>query len=176
MALTLQFKPIGDPKFNLKGISVALREALKREGIEQRRMLDLTTKKWTGDIPYFVSVETVGPSQLTLTTGPHGKGKGAMKWIYLEEGTKIRWAVMSKGFRPKTRRAFLGSSKGKGGAVIAGKRAMMARNIRPRPGIQARNWLAEVNKLRSRKFKGLMEREFNLLAKNTITPGSLRVP
>jgi hypothetical protein len=176
MPITFHFEPIGDPTFNLKGITVALREALRREGTEQRRLLDKTTKTWQGDVPYFVSEETVGPTQISVVTGPHGGGKGAKKWMYLEEGTKIRWAVMGKGFKPKTRRAWLNSMKGKGGAVIVGKRAMMARGIRPRPGIKARNWLAEVNKERSRKFKGLMQREFEVIARNTITPGALRKP
>jgi hypothetical protein len=81
---------------------------------------------------------------------------------------------MSSPFSPKTRRAWMGSSKGRGGAVIAGKRAMLKRGIRPRPGIKARNWIAEINRQRSRKFKGVMQRVFALLAKNTITPRSLR--
>jgi hypothetical protein len=176
MPLIFQFKPVGQPKFDLKGIVVALREALVREGIEQRRLLDKTTRTWEGDVPYFVSKETISPTQLTMTTGPHGEGKGAKKWMYLEEGTKIRWAVMSKGFKPKTRRAYLNSMKGRGDAVIVGKRAMMARGIKPRPGIRARNWRAEVNKERSRKFKGLMQKAFDQIAKNTITPGALREP
>jgi hypothetical protein len=176
MPLTFQFKPVGNPKFDLKGITVALREALQREGIEQRRLLNKTTRTWEGDVPYFVSEATVSPTQLTMTTGPHGEGKGAQKWKYLEGGTRVRWAVMGKGFKPKTRRAYLNSMRGKGGAVIVGKRAMMARGIKPRPGIKARNWIAEVNKERSRKFKGLMQRVFEQIAKNTITPGALRKP
>jgi hypothetical protein len=173
MPLTFGFKPIGDPKFNLKGITKDLQAAVIHEGWEQTRLLDKTTRTWKKR-PVFMPTVKVGPSQVTLAI--EVKGHGADIWGYLEDGTKIRWAVMGGKFKPKTRRAFLGSSKGRGGPVIVGKRAMMARGIRPRPGIKARNWTAEVNKERSRKFKGLMQRVFDQIARNTITPGSLRKP
>jgi len=174
--LTFQFKPIGDPQFDMKGITNILRAAVLAEGAEHRMLLEKTVRTWEGEKPEFVSEVKVGPKQVTLRTGPEGDDAGAKKWMYLEKGTSIRWAVMSKGFKAKTRRAFLKSYRGKGGAVIVGKRAMMARNIRPRPGIPARNWLAEVDRQRSRKFKGLMQRVFGLIARNTIRPKTLRNP
>lgn len=172
MPLTFQFKPIDQPKFNMKGITVALRAALIEEGREQAKLLRKTTRTWKGDKPEFPQEVRVGPNQVTLSIEP--SGDGADIWRYLEGGTKMRWALMGKGFRPKTRRAFLGSSRGRGGAVIVGKRAMMARGIKARPGIKARNWRAEVIRERSRKFKGLMQRVFDLIARNTITPSSAR--
>jgi hypothetical protein len=173
---TIRFEPVGNPKFNLKGITSRLRAALDEEAFEHRRLLRQTTKAWEGTRPQFRSQTTVGPTQIAITTAPFGNGPGAKKWRWLETGTKIRWAVMSRGWRSKTRRAWLNSRRGRGQVVIAGKRAMMARNIRPRPGIAPRNWIAEVNKDRSRKFKGLLQRAFDLIARNTITPGGLRRP
>jgi len=176
MPKEFRFVPIGDPKFDLKGITVALRKAVEAEAFEHRRLLRQTTKEWTGVRPQFRSETIVGPTQIVISTAPYGKGPGAKKWGWLEEGTRIRWAVMSKDWRSKTRRAWLASRRGRGRVVIAGKRAMMARNIRPRPGIEPRNWIAEVSVQRSRKFKGLMQSTFDLLARNTIKPGGLRRP
>jgi len=173
---TVRFIPVGDPTFDLKGITTRLRAALEQEAFEHRRLLRETTKAWEGTRPQFRSQTIVGPSQISITTGPFGNGPGAKKWRWLELGTRIRWAVMSQDFRAKTRRAWLNSQRGRGGVVIVGKRAMMSRNIRPRPGIKARNWIAEVNKERSRKFKGLLQTAFGLIAKNTIKPGGLRRP
>ena len=171
---TVRFIPVGDPKFDLKGITTRLRAALEQEAFEHRRLLRQTTSAWDSTRPQFRSQTTVGPTQIAITTAPFGNGPGAKKWRWLEGGTKIRWAVMSSDWRSKTRRAWLNSRRGRGNVVIAGKRAMMARNIKPRPGIKPRNWIAEVNKERSRKFKGLLERAFALIAKNTIKPGGLR--
>lgn len=134
----------------------------------------MTIATWEGIKPRFESSTIVGPTQLAIHTGPIGDGEGARKWRFLEAGTRIRWAVMSSPWRSKTRVGRLSSRRGRGRVVIFGKRAMISRNIRPRPGIQARNWIAEVNKLRSRKFKGLLQRTFEIIARNTITPGSLR--
>lgn len=172
--LTFRFKPLGNPQFDLKGITKAMRAAALAEGADHRMLLEKTVRTWEGEKPEFASVVTVGPKNITLMSGPSGKGEGTKKWMWLEEGTRIRWAVMSKDFKPKTRRAWLQSSKGRGGVIIAGRRAMMKAGIAARPGIQARNWLAEINKQRSRKFKGLMQRVFQQVARNTITPGSLR--
>ena len=146
--------------------------------VERWLFLFCVGKVHTGTKPQFRSTTTVSTQRLSVVTAPHGRGRGAEKWWYLELGTRIRWALMSSDWRSKTgrsRRARLRSSRGRGRVLIVGKRAMTRRNIRPRPGIRARNWRAEVNRLRSRKFKGMLKRIFDFLAQNTITPRSLRL-
>lgn len=173
--MEFQFVPVSDLRFDLKGVTVGLRKVMEEEAKVHRDLLRKTTAKWTGTKPQFRSSIIAGPTQLSIESGPYGKnGEGYKKWWWLEAGTKIRWAVMSSKWRSKTRGAWLGSRKGRGRVVIFGKRAMMRRNIAARPGIEPRNWLAEVNKERSRKFKGRLQREFELIARNTITPKSLR--
>ncbi len=179
--MTLEFKPFPKKKlkFNIKGRSKAMRQALEEEGQYHKRMLRLTTRRWTGTKPQFVTKTIVSPTKLFVVTAPRGqyppRGRsGAAKWWYLEEGTEIRWALMSGDWRSKTRRARLRSGGGSGRVLIAGRKAMSKRNIRPRPGIDARNWRAEVIRLRSRKFKGRLQREFDLDAQNWIEPKALR--
>jgi len=59
---------------------------------------------------------------------------------YLNDGTMERWAIMDRGFVPKTRVGVLGSGSGGGRAdpVMRGRRYMKV----PKPGIEARNWVA----------------------------------
>ena len=179
--MTFEFKPFprGKMKFNIKGRSKALRVALEEEGQQHKKMLRLTTRRWTGTKPQFASTTVVSPTKLFVETAPRGayppSGRsGAAKWWYLEEGTEIRWALMSSDWRSKTRRAQLRSYGGGGRVLIAGRKAMTKRNIRPRPGIEARNWRAEVIRLRSRKFKGRLKREFDIDAQNWIEPKAFR--
>lgn len=57
---------------------------------------------------------------------------------YLSRGTRVRYAVMSDGFAPKTRVGYLGSNAGKGG--------MVGFSRRPLPGIKAREFEQAVHK------------------------------
>jgi hypothetical protein len=179
--MTLEFKPIPKKKlnFNIKGRSKAMRQALEEEGAIHKRMLRFTTRRWQGTKPQFISKTTVSPTKLFVATAPRGKypptgRSGSAKWWYLEEGTEVRWALMSSDWRSKTRSGRLRSYGGSGKVLIVGRKAMSKRNIAPRPGIEARNWRAEVIRLRSRKFKGRLQREFNLDAQNWIEPKALR--
>jgi hypothetical protein len=181
--MTLEFRPLRAPRFNTRGITKALRRALEKEGKEHRRLLRYTTATWTGTKPQFTSKTIVSSKQISVITAPRGgfpkshggQVTGATKWWYLELGTRIRWALMSKDWRSKTiPGGHLTSGTGQGRVIIAGRRAMTMRNIPARPGIKARNWRAAVIKMRSRQFKGLLQREFELIAKNMVTPASLR--
>lgn len=175
--MALEFKPIpkkGKLKFNITGMSKDLRKALEAEGKVHKRMLRWTTRRWTGKKPQFVTKTVVSPYTLSVTTAPRGKGEGAQKWWWLEEGTEVRWALMSGDWKSKTVSARLRSGGGRGKVLLVGKRAMMKRNIAPRPGIEPRNWRAEINRARSRKFKGELRRVFKITAENWITPKALR--
>ena len=60
------------------------------------------------------------------------------KAFYLDQGTKIRWALMSKDFRAKTQSRSLRSGSGAGEVVVAGRSRMQKLGIPPRPGIKPR--------------------------------------
>lgn len=63
------------------------------------------------------------------------------RWYYLNVGTNIRWAVLTPDFIPKTTPRQLHGRPGQGQVLIAGKLAMLARGLPPRPGIKARQWI-----------------------------------
>lgn len=149
--------PIKAKRFALNTIRRAVEAGLKEEGREQEKLMRQTVSSWSGSKPTFhAKVETDGPN-IKVVTEPSGDKKGVEKWIYLDQGTRIRWALMSKGFKAKTKPGNFRSGTGKGGAVIVGRRAMQKRNIAPRPGIQARQWSELIAKRRERPFVRAME-------------------
>lgn len=73
-------------------------------------------------------------------------------YFYLSRGTKVRWALMSSDWRSKTRPRRIPAGRGRGRAVVMGRRAMMARGIGPRPGIKARKFDKMIARKRNKPF------------------------
>lgn len=76
---------------------------------------------------------------------------------FVSRGTRVRYAVMTPGFRPKTRVGYLGSNKGAGGLAFVGKV--------PLPGIQAREFEQVIEKKWQKLAPPILQRaidaEFN---------------
>jgi hypothetical protein len=70
---------------------------------------------------------------------PNTNTEGNKKFLWLEEGTKVRYATMTPDFKPKTQRGVLGSTRGRGGKAFVDKR-------KPKPGIEAREWTEQIIK------------------------------
>ena len=136
-------KPIKAQFGNPEEVTKAIREAQHREGERIKRDLEKTVKTWKNK-PKFTYVSEFKGGDAVMMVGPSGPSQEATIWGYLEAGTRVRWAVMSKDYRSKTSPGGWDSGQGGGRVVIAGKKAMMKRGIRPRPGIQARRWLDTV--------------------------------
>jgi len=148
-------KGIKPQRLKVDAYRQAILNALRAEGADQRRVLRQTTKTWKGEKPKFETLVGLerGPSgSASVLTGPTGSDEAVNKWRWLDEGTKIRWALMSTDWRSKTKPGRFKSGRGRGRVVIAGRRAMTQRGIRPRPGIQARNWSQTLTKQRKRPF------------------------
>ena len=135
-----QVKAIIPTKMNTNAIRQAILAEMKKEGEEQSRALRKHVSDWTGDKPNFESSLTFEGDNAIVTTVATGNQKGVKKFGYLDKGTRIRWAIVINGR-----------------AVIAGRRAMQRRNIRPRPGIKARNWTNDLQRQRQPKFRQRME-------------------
>ncbi len=87
-----------------------------------------TTATWNDTEPTF-ETEIDGD---TLTVGPTDDEDGDI-WRYLEEGTEVRYAIMTEDFEPKTTPNVVGSSAGVGGLAFIDL-------DNPQPGIESRNW------------------------------------
>lgn len=89
------------------------------------------------------------------------------RMVFLDKGTNKRWAVMSSDFTPKTRKRRLSSSGGSGRTLIRGRSAMTARNIAPRPGIEAREFSEEIVDQRKDRFPERVQLAVDLAARST---------
>lgn len=81
----------------------------------------------------------------------------------LDEGTKVRWALLSKDWRSKTRPGFIGSGPGAGRVLMRGRKMRKA-GIPPGPGIKARGWSGVI----AEKHKPIFERDMELAVNEAI--------
>ena len=120
-------------------VNVLIKETEKL-GKDMVKDFNSTTRTWQGDKPVFKATMKMDnrtnngwPNRIILTVAPGNNDKGAEVWQYLNKGTKVRYAVMSKDFKAKTRPGLLKSYAGKGKMLFVNKKIK-------RPGIKARKW------------------------------------
>lgn len=154
MSTIFLVKGIKPKKLQVDAIRMEVLNELRAEGRTQKAELNKTTKTWQGEKPRFETLVGLErpPGSASVMTGPTGSDKAVNKWVWLNGGTRIRWALMSKDWQSKTRVRWFGSGRGAGRVVIAGRRAMQRRGIAPRPGIEARGWSEDLQKRRRRPF------------------------
>jgi hypothetical protein len=154
MSTIFLVKGIKPAKLNIDAYRLEILNQLRAEGRVQKKELDKTTRTWKGEKPKFETLVGLErpPGSASVLTGPSGSDKAVNKWVWLNGGTRIRWALMSKDWQSKTRPRWFGSGRGSGRVLIAGKRAMTRRGIAPRPGIEARGWSEDLQKRRKRPF------------------------
>lgn len=149
--VAIAFKAIKPQRLKIDAIRLELLNELRDEGRDQRKELNKTISSWNGEKPKMESDISLTGKDATVISGPTGSGSD--KWEWLNRGTKIRWALMSNNWRSKTKSGTFMSGRGSGRVVIAGKRAMQARNIKPRPGIKARGWTEKLTNQRKKPFQ-----------------------
>lgn len=88
--------------------------------------------EWRGEVPSWSrQVDREGQARMFLFVFMGGHHFGIMKWKWLDQGTSIRFATMTRNFRAKTRVGVISSRPGRGGVHYVDRAS-------PRPGIQAR--------------------------------------
>ncbi len=146
---------------NILGYRETILDQLRKEGKQLRNLFDKTTRTWSKPVRFRTDVRVAG---IRATVRISTKD---IRFISVDKGTKIRWAVMSNPFTPKTRVRVIGSRPGRGKAVIRGRQAMNQRNIKARPGIKPRNFSVEIRKRRRPVFFRQMRRAMKRAAKGT---------
>lgn len=115
--------------WNTKKLKRAIDNALDGVALVAKTKFDVTTRTWDRR-PSFVIRKKSG-ERIIYTTD--------LIYKFISGGTKVRYATMTQGFRPKTRVRKLVSYKGRGGVAFISKK-------HPRPGIKAREYPEEVIK------------------------------
>lgn len=152
MSVVVAMKAIKPKRLKVDAIRREIEIELMEEGRTHRDELDKTTKTWKGEKPKFDSLLDHEGGDLIVVTGPTGSDRAVNKWLWLNNGTKIRWALMSRDWRSKTTPRQFKSGRGAGRVVVAGRRYMQAHGIPPRPGIEAREWTVLLSKRRKQPF------------------------
>jgi len=102
----------------------------------------VTTQTWT-DKPNF-RIQLFGRWQRII-------GTSNLIYKFVSGGTRVRYATMTQGFRPKTRTRYIGSNKGRGGLAYVNTK-------KPRPGIKARKFDEEIAKKWKKLLPAIVER------------------
>ena len=87
-------------------------------------------------------------------------------WVWLNNGTSVRYATMKKGFKPKT------SHRIKPGAGSPGlEDPMFVSRKFPKPGIEARDWTGIITRKHKTRFsKGIQAAVNRAMAKRSTSP------
>lgn len=152
MAIILA-KAIPAKLFDVQAIHDELIKTSNSEGKHVRSLMNITTNTWR-EPPTFEVKTVEAANSITTMIFPQGTDKRSWKWVWLEQGTHVRWAVMSGDWISKTKVGRLKGGAGRGRVVLRGKKWMK----HPMKGIEARNWRRIIIQMRSRPFREAVDR------------------
>jgi hypothetical protein len=138
------FRVLIPKKLNVSGMIAPIRDAAIKAALDMGKDLTAVTKTWKGDKPRIQTEAKLVPAGSPGATGFHTSftssawvredgSMGAKKYLWLDQGTKVRYAHMTKGFVSKTRTGQFKSWTGKGKMLFVNKK-------RPLPGIKPRKF------------------------------------
>lgn len=130
---------------------------LRRFATKVKRDFDKTMKTWE-DHPTYKKEVSFRAGEGTAKVSVTDKVVGA-----LDEGTRVRWALLSKDWRSKTRPGFIGSGPGAGRVLMRGRKMRKA-GIPPGPGIKPRGWSGVIAK----KFEPIFEKDMEAAVNEAI--------
>lgn len=132
-----------DKLFPTPALVKAAEKELARWGKKFKGEYDKTTATWASR-PQFDTEIAVSDDEMSVQVSTADN-----VYRFLHDGTKVRWALMSADFEPKTQPRVLGSRPGKGTVVLRGRSVMKE----PQPGIQPRHWTQEIIKNEEKNFQ-----------------------
>lgn len=138
------------PKLNPEAFNVELLAAARKAAASLDKALETTTASWEGDKPEFESHISLTKTQVSILPGMTGSELGINKWLWLNFGTKVRYAVLSHDWSSKTTPGYVGSGPGTG-------RVVKIDVNNPQPGIEAREWSKTLAKWFAPIFKDVIQ-------------------
>jgi hypothetical protein len=161
----LLLTPIGPKEIKLDPVRFALLTVLNRETAHIFGLMRMTVETWDNARPDFKRQGRIGQISLrndaaTVNLEPTGDPLGVKKWNWLDQGTDVRYAVMSEDWISKTTPGALQSGQGEGTVVVRG------RNAPPMPGIQPRGWSRIIADMRQSPFEQAAQRAVREATRN----------
>src|SRR3990170_1600278 len=111
-----QFKAVKPKQLSIGAVRTNILNALKDEGKHAVSLLNETIATWEHK-PTMTSEIGYKGGDVAMIAGPSGDMDAVKKWHYLDKGTRVRYAVMSRDWRSKTAPGRLRSGQGQGRVV-----------------------------------------------------------
>ena len=110
----------------------------------------LTTQTWKEHDPRFTILQEVNsPNVFRFVVGTDDR-----IWNFLDQGTNIRWAIMSSDWTSKTHVGLIPSTFGSGRVTWKGRNAYFEEmGWLPKPGIEARNFTQSIEEFLLLRWK-----------------------
>jgi hypothetical protein len=127
--------------FSSNRVRAEVLNALKKQAIRAHRYLNMTVQYWNNPAVFNHDIFYAGGEPTIVAYADKNANKdGASHWVKLNEGTTIRYSVMTRDFVAKT--------KVPGGVGTNVPGAGKAAYVDPagRPGIEARGWSEIIHK------------------------------
>ena len=134
-------KVIMPPLFKTDKMLRAVENALDNVAKDVKIDFQVTTLTFDHKVEFTIDSER-GKRQIYTTDPPY---------FYVNYGTRVRHALMSKDFKPKTRTGYIGSNKGKGGVVFISKKINL-------PGIVAREFDRVIQEKWQKQLPDILQR------------------
>jgi hypothetical protein len=144
-----QFKTKNIPRIDPKSFNPPLLAELRKFSKTLDAELNKTTKTWQGEKPKFESQISLTSKEARVTPVATGSEHGWHKWMWLNWGTRVRYAIMTRDFKAKTQPGVVGSTRGRGGLAFIDVN-------NPQPGIEPRDWSKIILKRLRPKFNAAM--------------------
>jgi len=139
----IETKVLRPKKLKIDEVRMALLNALRAEGRAIQKEYEKTVATWAHK-PKFEQLIGLDKQQATVLVGTDSR-----IYKFIDEGTRVRRAVMSKDWQSKTTPNVIGSGPGRGHVVFISKKIAL-------PGIKARNFTKIIQRRRKKPFRNAM--------------------
>lgn len=138
--------------FDEKAFRGKIAQALLQEKRRLIQLLNMTIATWD-DPPKMVGNTAYKGGNPTVTAGPPDDGSfQSRKWMWLNQGTRVRYADLSSDWQSKTAPGVVHSGAGAGTVLRRGARA------KPHRGIEPRRWSEIIANMERDNFTRLIQR------------------
>lgn len=142
MGKMFKFQTLTPKAFKPKEIKLELLSENDDAGKDLVKLFERTVQTWEGERPGFeVQTHQTGDT-VSLEVVLTGSDMAIKKWFWLNYGTRVRYAILSRDWQSKTAPGDLDAGEGAG-------RVVKIDLNNPQPGIEARGW----TKIITRQFK-----------------------
>lgn len=141
------FKAVKPGKLEVAAVRGSILAALNAEKTYALSLLNQTIQPWENEKPTMKAEISYRGGDVAMVAGPSGNEKGVKKWFWLDQGTRVRYALLSRDWRSKTMPRNIRSGAGAGQVLARGHRAGAHK------GIEARMWSDTINKMIKKGFQ-----------------------